>query len=585
MKVMSISAGSAAMTDMVPILQDYYIDGRHEGVSLVAGEEWSLNAGPFPMRNFEEYSTQPPAGAEWRLAAARRALLEERPDLLLTATREAEWQELAPLIEALGICWVPCQVGKVWQLDLRPPPTPDPQPQLPPEEAPLSRAADPVARLREMLTDKASFRFTEPVNLAFQGSQQRFRYAEYDNEFALAEANLDLRQVLSSLLKPEQFRVTVSPGRTGTAGSSPYLEANDGLIQRFEIQIDQAGLPQLPWTDKFAAGGKAQMRLLLVDLYNVAGSGMQHAMAINRYSQSTAHVLCKEPHPFIEPAGPDCNVLYTRDGWSEEIKQLLSQADILAFFEEDDVETLDWPESFREIARTKPSLHFYVGQRVHSGVAGRQRPDKTVLAALPHILRMYPNSKFYAGFYPPVLEDLELRPPLSAQDGILRVLHTPSLPHPTLHRYLYHKDTGAFLEAAQQLKQRYPSVQFLQLAGVPHGKILQARQDCDIAFHQLRGFMGMTGNEAMFLRRPCIQAFDRSNINRHLEYWGLDCRFPWLHADRTSLVEVLDQLIRDADHRAQVAQDGRFFMLQNFNAEVGIQVYLYYALQAVEGHS
>jgi len=308
-------------------------------------------------------------------------------------------------------------------------------------------------------------------------------------------------------------------------------------------------------------------------------------MAINRYSQSTAHVLCKEPHPFIEPAGPDCNVIYTAPGWSDEIKGLLERADVLAFFEEDDVETLDWPESFRVIARTKPSLHFYVGQRVHSGVAGRQRPGKTVLAALPHILRMYPNSKFYPGFYPPVLEDLELRPPLSAQDGILRVLHTPSLPHPTLHRYLYHKDTGAFLEAAQVLKQRYPGVQFLQLAGVPHGKILQARQDCDIAFHQLRGFMGMTGNEAMFLRRPCIQAFDRANLNRHLEYWGLDCRFPWLHADRTTLVEVMEKLICDADHRAQVAQDGRFFMLQNFNAQVGIQTYLYHALQAVEGRS
>jgi hypothetical protein len=586
MKVMSISASAAAFRDMLSILQQYYVEGRYEGLSLVAGEEWSLNAGPFAMRNFEEYSVKPPGGREWRLAAARRALLEERPDLLLTSAGESDWDGLGPLCRQLGCCWVRCQ-GSVeaegWTMERLTPPAPQPVP--PRQDAPLSLAEDPTARLRELLSERTRFEFSEPVNLAFEGSLHRFCYGEYDNEFALAPATHDLSRVLRSQLKPDQFRVTVAPNRTGTAGDSPYLEANDGLIPRFCVEIDQAGLPARHWSDRFADGARAQMRLLLVDLYNVAGSGMQHAQAINRYSKSTAHVLCKEPHPFIEPAGPDCNVVYTGPGWSDEIKQLLIQADVLAFFEEDDGETLDWPESFRQIARTKPSLHFYVGQRVHTGVAARQRPDKMVLAALPHILRMYPQSKFYAGFYPPVLEDLQLRPPLSSQDGILRVLHTPSLPHPTLHRYLYHKDTGAFLEAAQVLKARHPTVQFLQLAGVPHGKILRARQDCDIAFHQLRGFMGMTGNEAMFLRRPCVQAFDRANLNRHLEYWGLDCRFPWLHADRTTLVEVLDRLICDADHRAEVAQDGRFFMLQNFNAQVGIQVYLYYALQAVEGRS
>ena len=583
---MSISAGAAALREMLSVLQQYSVDGRHEGLSVVGGEEWSLNAGPFPMRNFEEYSVLPAGGLEWRLGAARRALLEERPDLLLTAALEPEWDGLAELAEQLGVCWVRCQASaqaEPWRVELVSPPPVRKLPVV--ENAPLSVAVDPVARLRELLTERAQFEFSEPVNLAFEGSLHRFRYGEYDNEFGLAAATHDLSQLLRSQLKAEQFQVTVAPTRTGTAGEGPYLEANDGVVPRFCVKVDQAGMAPVHWSERFAAGARAEMRVLLVDLYNVAGSGMQHAMAINRYSQSTAHVLCKEPHPYIEPAGPDCNVIYTAPGWSDEIKDLLERADVLAFFEEDDVETLDWPESFRVSARTKPSLRFYVGQRVHSGVAGRQRPGKTVLAALPHILRMYPNSKFYAGFYPPVLEDLELRAPLSAQDGILRVLHTPSLPHPTLHRYLYHKDTGAFLEAAQVLKQRYPGVQFLQLAGVPHGKILQARQDCDIAFHQLRGFMGMTGNEAMFLRRPCIQAFDRANLNRHLEYWGLDCRFPWLHADRTTLVEVMEKLICDADHRAQVAQDGRFFMLQNFNAQVGIQTYLYHALQAVEGRS
>lgn len=574
------------MQELLAVLQHYYVDGRHEGRCLVAGEEWQLQACPFPMRSFEEYSLTPPAGPEWQLAAARRALLEEKPDLLLTAACEPMWEALAPLVERLGLCWLRCRSGAApadWQAAIRPRQAPrlEPLPQLSAPDAPLSRSADPVARLRELLQGHSRVQFREPVNLAFEGGQQRFRYGHYDNEFALQAADHDLRQVLASQLKPEQFRVTVSRHRPGTAGDGPCLECPDHDIPFFQVEVDLAGLPAYDWSDRFRDGLEAEMRVLLIDLYNVAGSGMQHAMAINLYSKSTAHVLCKEPHPFIEPAAPECNVVYTQGGWSDEILQLLKQADVLGFFEEDDVETLDWPESFKQIARTKASLHFYVGQRVHSGVAARQRPDKTVLIALCHVLRMYPGSHFYHGFYPPILERLTLRPPLSARDGILRVLHTPSLPHPTLHRYLYHKDTSSFLDAAQVLKERYPQVQFLQLAGVPHSKILQARLDCDICFHQLRGFPGMTGNEAMFLGRATIQGTDQENFNRHLEQWGLDTHLPWVIADRTNLVEVTERLITDPDHRAQVGQECRQFMLDYFNARVGIQVYLHYALRAL----
>ena len=131
------------------------------------------------------------------------------------------------------------------------------------------------------------------------------------------------------------------------------------------------------------------------------------------------------------------------------------------------------------------------------------------------------------------------------------------------------------------LKERFPQVRFMQLAGVPHAKILQARLDCDIVFHQLRGFMGMTGNESMFFRRPTIQATDRENLNRHLELWGLDTKIPWVRADRSNLAEAIEKLLINADYREEVARDCRTFMLQYYSAEVGIQLFLYYALGAL----
>ncbi|MBS2039347.1 hypothetical protein JST97_30460 [bacterium] len=587
LKILSLTSGAEAMRILISPLTAYFVDGRHEGRCLVAGPEWSLNACPFPMRSFEEYSLQPEGGPEWLESVARRAILEEKPDLLITAANDKVWDlpGLAELVSEMGVHWhryaATPNPPQIQVVDRGPARTV--KPELGAGVAPLSRAADPIARLRQLVAETGRVRFQEPVNLGFEGGLRRFHYGDYDNEFALSPADLDLRAMLREQLKPEQFRVTLNQGRPGTAGNGPHLEANDGLVQMFDIQVDLAGLPNKSWTATYQAGSQAQLRLLFVDLHNVAGSGMQHALAINRYSRSTAHVLCHEPHPFIEPASSDCNVVYTRPGWTPEIKKLLQDADLIVFWEEDDVDTVGWPLDFQEIARRKPHLHFYVGQRVHKGVTLRQRVGKTVLTGLPHVLRMYPHSKFYHGFYPPVLDSLPLREPLSQSDGVVRVLHTPSLPHASQHRYLYHKDTASFLEAAGVLKERFPAVRFLQVAGVPHHKILQARLDADIIFHQLRGFMGMTGNESMFLRRPTIQATDRENLNRHLELWGLDTKIPWVRADRTNLAECIEKLLVNADYREEVARDSRTFMLQYYSAEVGIKLFLHYALQAVTG--
>ncbi|MFN8606172.1 MAG: hypothetical protein U0931_01480 [Vulcanimicrobiota bacterium] len=587
LKVLSLTNGAEHMKILLGPLTALFVDGRHEGRCLIAGSEWSLNACPFPMRGFEEYALEPPGGQDWLMGVARRAILEEKPDLILTCAQDKtwDWDALALLVKQMGIHWhryslsqTPPEIQVVTRGQAS-----FPVPALEAQQGPLSRAADPTARLRQLVAETGRVHFQEPVNLSFEGGLHRFNYGDYDNEFSLAPADLDLRALLREQLKPEQFRVTLNQARPGTAGPGPWLEANDGLLQMFDIEVDLAGLPARSWLDRYRDGSEARLQLLFIDQHNVAGSGMQHALAINRHSQSKAHVLCREPHPFIPPASPDCNVVYTAPGWTNEIKSLLKDSDLIVFLEEDDVDTVGWPPDFQEIARRKPHLHFYVGQRVHNGVASRQRAGKTVLTGLPHVLRMYPESYFYHGFYPPVLDTLSLREPLSQKDGILRVLHTPSLPHPSQHRYLYHKDTASFLEAAGVLKQKFPSVRFLQVAGVPHAKILQARLDADIIFHQLRGFMGMTGNESMFLRRPTIQATDRENLNRHLELWGLDTKIPWVRAERTNLVGAIEKLLINADYREEVARDCRTFMLQYYGAEVGIQLFLHHALRAVTG--
>ena len=80
-------------------------------------------------------------------------------------------------------------------------------------------------------------------------------------------------------------------------------------------------------------------------------------------------------------------------------------------------------------------------------------------------------------------------------------------------------------------------------------------------------------------RRECGK---QSNLNRHLELWGLDTKIPWIRADRGNLAEAIEKLLLNAELREEVARDCRTFMLQYYSAEVGIQVFLFYALQAVK---
>jgi hypothetical protein len=593
MRILSLTTAADHLQTLAPWLREHYVHGRDYGLSVAWGPEWAVTEAPYPLRLLEEYSrtAAPSAGEElqgWQLAAARRALLEERPDVLLTAPDDLVWQALEGLVGDLGIRWLRPQ-GAPQRLEpyVAAPPKPRLQPELADvfrgsgeHDGLLSRAEDPAAALRTLLAGQRRLSFREPLNLAYAGSRQRVCYGSYDNDFALAPADLDLRELLRAHLRPDQFHVSVAGARNGTAGDGPFLEACDRRIPVLCIEIDQDGLAPRHWLDRFAAGRSARLNLLLIDHHNVAGSGANLAWAVNRYTESRATVLCGARHPFINHSGPYCPTLYADEGWSSAHLDALRSADVLVFTEEEDAASMPWPDEFRKVAERKPQLSLYVGQRVHRGVAARQAPGRTVLVGLPHIWRMYPECRFFPGFFPPAIEELPLRPPSSHSDGVVKVLHTPSLPHATLHRYLYHKDTDAYLDAAQVLKTRYPQARFLQWAGVPHERLMQARLDCDIAFHQLRGFMGMSGNESMWLQRPTIQALDRENRHRHLEFWGLDTEFPWLQATQETLVDVLDTLLRDREHREETGRRCRQFMLDFFRPEVGIVPFLHYCSEA-----
>lgn len=640
MKILSLTTTLDELKSLSAALRKLYFSCQVDGLSLVltpAEAGWKAN--PWIHRQFREYTAEFKGEEELSLeelaTAARRALLEERPDLVLFPANSSLATTLKASLEEFGIPSQHLNFHEELELStLR---------ELPPSRACRPRAVEPEIylqeheeRLRGLLfsnkgpclllgspeaTEALQKRFPEQefhttpqleqyhfglslfscslspqplktlellhrssrkalvleaVNTPLLDGPHTLRYGDYDNEFSLLEAQSDLKQLVTLPHTAE-----VWGHRSGCAGEHP-LPNPDGRHPLFALQLGQN--PPC-WTDRYRLPENCKLKIVFADSGNVAGSVLHHASAVNRHTTSQAWAVALSPHPLIGTQHDDEETFFLHGQGkapSARLQQVLEEADCFVFFEDDDENSANWPFPLTPYVEGKAVLHLYIGYRAHLRSPRLARPGRHILTPLPHILRMYPQATFYAGFPPNELLDIPLRPPRSVEDGVCRVLHSPSVPHWTTARYPYHKDTEAFLRVARSLKKKYRErVEFHQVGGWSQKDVILARQVCDITFNQLRGFHGLSGDEAMLLERPCIQAFDRSNTNRHREYWGLDAEFPWLSSDREQLQATLEPLLDDPDLRAEIGRRSRLFMLKYFSPQKGILPLLFHCYQAM----
>lgn len=644
MRLLSLTTSVEELKGLVPLLRGLYFQGGVDGLSVVSGPaEAGLKANPWVHRMLAEYATQPKEPGQAlepreMAAAARRAVLEEQPDVVLFPAGSALSAGLAACLREAGIGEYvvgpgnapgsfsaaldeirnrhlasaprPCEgvdpkhfleghwdrLGQVMEgpclllghislvkecrarlpgVDFHEEPVLDSYPRGLALCA-LSYTDQPGEVLSLMRSKCRSTLLLEPVNTQLMGGRFTLRYGDYDNEFSFIPAEVDLKQVLGF-----PHATTVWSDRTGRAGKRP-LPHPDGCFPLFAMQLSAS---QGCWTDRYRLPDGTRLKIVFADSGNVAGSVLHHANAVNRFTDSTAWALALKPHPLIGAQQEDEETFFLQGKGnkpSERLEKVLREADCFVFFEDDDERSSSWPFPLHHYVEGKAVLHLYIGYRAHQRSPRLQRPGRRILTPLPHILRMYPQATFYAGFPPNELVDISLMPPLSASDGICRILHSPSVPHWTTARYPYHKDTEAFFRVARSLKKRYGSrLEIHQVGGWSQSEVIRARQACDITFNQLRGFHGLSGDEAMLLERPCVMAFDRSNINRHREYWGFDDEFPWLSTSRDGLEKTLTELIDDPDRRTEIGRRSRLFMLKYFSPQKGILPLLFHCYQAI----
>lgn len=642
MKIATLTISLEELKSLVPLLRELHFCGKVELLSLVNSEaESRLNSNPAIHRRFREYAS--PAleldhglKDQALIAAARSALIEERPDLVIWPCSGYLREGLGALLKALGIAeyvldekadesagsmldhlqaldedrdpvtprtfgadrfleshWEnlgntltsPCYLQTTPQLERlcreRIPgidfvTEPDPDKEYPCGLSLLgsSFAEKPEEKLRPLLERCEKAYSLEPVNSPISGARFNFCYGDYDSEFALAKPDFDLRDALG-----EGHTTRIWGGRSGQAGTAKVPHSDE----KYPAFFTRWGLAEADWTDQYQIPSGEEIKIVFADSQNVACSVIHHARAVNQFTDCKAWAVAGEAHPFIGPRDSNDEVFYIKNSSqpSEELKKVLEEADCFVFFEDDDESSLNWPFPLAPFVEGKAIVHLYIGYRVHAKTPHLCRPGRTILTPLPHILKMYPNSLFYAGFPPHLPEAEEESKPESAIDGICRFLHTPSLPHWTTCRYPYHKDTDAFLRAARNLKKKYPSkVEFHQIAGWNHKEVIQARKRCDVTFNQLRGFHGLSGDEAMSLGRICVQHFDQYNINRHREYWGLEADFPWVSCCRGTLEKVFEQLLLSTELREDIGTRSRAFMMKYFSPQKGILPLLYHCYRA-----
>lgn len=645
-KVLCITTSRSQLESLVPMLRQLYFCGQIDGLVLVNSEsEFDYRANPWVTRRLSECG---PVGDEGEskpeelALRARRAVLQERPEVVLLPAGSSLESPLSPTLKEAGIGlvhWDGSSDKPIHSLlaelrsaraqcVVRPAKGQDPrllmeehwsrlqslfeklqgpclllgnqalakecQTRFPEQEFHLQAATDrypqslslfslsyleeagPTLELLRSRCDQSLL--LEPVNIQMSGARYTLRYGDYDNEFVFSQAEMDLKTILG-----ENQTTEVWTGRSGQAGERP-LPHPDGHFPLFASRLNAS--PPL-WTERYQLPPEKSLKIVFADSGNVAGSVLHHANAINAFTNSQAWALTLSPHPLIGSQTSDAHTFFLQESGGRPTaaqEAVLKDADVFVFFEDDDETSPNWPFPLHELVADKPVMHLYIGYRVHRKTAKLERPGRRILTPLPHLLKMYPQAYFYAGFPPQETLDLPLFPPRSEKDGICRILHTPSVPHWTTARYPYHKDTEAFLRVSRRLKKRFGErVEFHQVGGWSQSEVLAARQVCDITFNQLRGFHGLSGDEAMLLERPCVQSFDRSNINRHREYWGLEADFPWVTTSYENLADALAELIDSPERRAEIGGRSRTFMLKYFSPQEGILPLLFHCYQAVMG--
>ncbi len=279
--------------------------------------------------------------------------------------------------------------------------------------------------------------------------------------------------------------------------------------------------------------------------------------AINRYTEHSCRLITTETRYNFDYE-KDIHLPDIKEDGFDEIRDLLSKADIIHFHLLADEHMELGPVRIKEFVKDKMLIHHH-----HGHPHFRANPEyyrekykklgRKVLVSTPDLLRLIPEAVWQPNIVP-VYDLLYLPVPHeSKKHDRCIIAHSPT------RKEL--KNTQEIIEVYEIIQGKIPhKIKLDIIENTPHRECLRRKQQCDVFFDHMQGYFGVSSLEALSQGKPVIAGLDEWNIGWIKEVTGTD-ELPWIIARHVEkLYAALELLTNSYNERTRCGQLSRQFM-------------------------
>ncbi|MDD3312693.1 glycosyltransferase family 1 protein [Pseudodesulfovibrio sp.] len=304
------------------------------------------------------------------------------------------------------------------------------------------------------------------------------------------------------------------------------------------------------------------MNILMLAINDPAGTAIQFARAVNRYSGHRCRLVTLETR-YTHDWEKDLHIPDLGPDGLEEVEILLREADVLHFHMTCDENQPFGPFLPADYLKGKAVVHHHHGHHDFRSDPEsfrrkyRERGRTNLLVSTPDLLHKLPEARWQPNLVP-ISEPL-LRPQWGRFDdpGQLLLCHSPT------RKDL--KNTDDLLEAVQWVNRRRARIRLDLIDDVPNEVCLSRKRRCHVLFDHMQGYYGVSSLEGLSQGLAVIAGLDDWNRARMAEFAGTD-DLPWVVArDQGELRARLVELCDDRARCAAIGDKGRVFMEERWS--------------------
>lgn len=297
------------------------------------------------------------------------------------------------------------------------------------------------------------------------------------------------------------------------------------------------------------------MRILMIANNDPAGTAIEFAKAVNKYTEHNCRLITKEIR---------YNFMYEKDlhlpwldgdGW-EEVEELLRSSDIFHFHMTADEYTEIGPFRPVNYLKGKVVVHHHHGHPDFRGnpekyrLRYKLRRRRKLLVSTPDLLKLLPQATWQPNLVP--LNDPLYTPLKDKPEVPIVISHSPT------RRDL--KNTREFIRTIEKLKREDAlAVELRLIENTPHRQCLCLKRESHILFDHLQGYFGVSSLEGLSQGLCVIAGLDEWN-RRHIREFTGTTELPWITTSVSGMRNQFRSLLAENSLVPRHADHSRRFM-------------------------